>query len=94
MVSPPRARGPHASAVYYRSSAKTSLLAAHVTGEIESATRQRIGDAVLVYEGADLVAFAICHLGQGSEAAVSRPCCKASQCNRAMLLASTAPIAL
>lgn len=39
-----------------------------VTSEIDAAARQRIGDTVLVYDGTDLVAFAICHLGQGSEA--------------------------
>lgn len=39
-----------------------------LSGEIESATAQRIGDTVLVYDGAELAAFAVCHLGKGSEA--------------------------
>lgn len=39
-----------------------------LTREIESATTQGIGDAVLVHDGAELVAFAVCHLGKGSEA--------------------------
>ena len=39
-----------------------------VTSEIESVSRQRIGDTVLVHDGEELVAFAICHLGKGSEA--------------------------
>jgi GNAT superfamily N-acetyltransferase len=39
-----------------------------LTREIEAAAAQRIGDTVLVHDGAELVAFAVCHLGQGSEA--------------------------
>jgi GNAT superfamily N-acetyltransferase len=39
-----------------------------VRGEIEAAARQRLGDTVLVHDGADLVGFAICHLGAGTEA--------------------------
>lgn len=39
-----------------------------VTSEIESASGQRIGETVLVHDGKELVAFAICHLGKGSEA--------------------------
>ncbi|MBF6024606.1 GNAT family N-acetyltransferase [Lysobacter niastensis] len=39
-----------------------------LTIEIESAARQRLGDTVLVLDGADLVAFAVCHIGKGSEA--------------------------
>ena len=39
-----------------------------LTREIEAAAAQRIGDTVLVYEDAELVAFAACHLGKGSEA--------------------------
>jgi GNAT superfamily N-acetyltransferase len=39
-----------------------------LTREIQSASAQRIGDTVLVYDGAELVAFAVCHLGKGSEA--------------------------
>jgi GNAT superfamily N-acetyltransferase len=39
-----------------------------LTREIESTTAQRIGDTVLVYDGEELVAFAVCHLGKGSEA--------------------------
>lgn len=42
-----------------------------LTGEIESATAQDIGDTVLVYDGAELAAFAVCHLGKGSEAGSS-----------------------
>ncbi|QNP40519.1 GNAT family N-acetyltransferase [Lysobacter solisilvae (ex Woo and Kim 2020)] len=38
------------------------------TSEIESARSQRIGDTALVYDGTELVAFAVCHLGKGSEA--------------------------
>jgi GNAT superfamily N-acetyltransferase len=36
--------------------------------EIEAAAAQRIGDTALVHDGAELVAFAVCHLGKGSEA--------------------------
>lgn len=39
-----------------------------LTREIESANAQGIGDTVLVRDGAELVAFAVCHLGKGSEA--------------------------
>lgn len=39
-----------------------------LTREIESATAQGIGDTVLVRDGAELLAFAVCHLGKGSEA--------------------------
>lgn len=39
-----------------------------VTSEIESVSGQRIGETVLVHDGKELVAFAICHLGKGSEA--------------------------
>ena len=37
-------------------------------GEIRSVTQQRLGDTVLVDDGAELAAFAVCHLGKGSEA--------------------------
>ena len=30
--------------------------------------QQRLGDTVLVHDGAELAAFAVCHLGKGSEA--------------------------
>ena len=36
--------------------------------EIDAAATQGIGDTVLVYEDAKLVAFAVCHLGKDSEA--------------------------
>ena len=36
--------------------------------EIEAVARQDLGDTVLVHEGEELAAFAICHLGAGSEA--------------------------
>lgn len=36
--------------------------------EIEAASRQEIGDTVLIQAGGDLAAFAVCHLGAGSEA--------------------------
>lgn len=36
--------------------------------EIRAVSDQRIGETVLVREGSELVAFAICHLGAGSEA--------------------------
>lgn len=39
-----------------------------LTGEIESACRQGIGDTVLVHEDGSLVGFAVCHLGARSEA--------------------------
>ena len=39
-----------------------------VTGEIQALSRQRLGDTVLVHEGRELVAFAVCHVGAGSEA--------------------------
>lgn len=39
-----------------------------LTREIEATTAQGIGDTVLVHDGEDLVAFAVCHLGKGSEA--------------------------
>jgi GNAT superfamily N-acetyltransferase len=37
-------------------------------GEIRSVMQQRLGDTVLVHDGAELAAFAVCHLGKGSEA--------------------------
>lgn len=39
-----------------------------VTREIEAVVLQELGDTVLVYDGADLVAFGVCHVGAGSEA--------------------------
>ena len=36
--------------------------------EINSVAEQRLGETVLIQEGDELVAFAICHLGAGSEA--------------------------
>lgn len=36
--------------------------------EIRAVVEQQIGDTVLIHDGTDLVAFAICHLGRGSEA--------------------------
>jgi GNAT superfamily N-acetyltransferase len=39
-----------------------------VRGEIEAAEQQGLGDTVLVHDGADLAAFAVCHIGAGSEA--------------------------
>lgn len=38
------------------------------TREMESIAIQGIGDTVLVHDGAELVAFAVCHSGKGSEA--------------------------
>ena len=35
--------------------------------EIRSVALQDLGDTVLVYDGADLAGFAVCHLGAGSE---------------------------
>jgi GNAT superfamily N-acetyltransferase len=37
-------------------------------GEIRAAEEGRLGDTVLLHDGADLAAFAICHVGGGSEA--------------------------
>lgn len=39
-----------------------------LTREIEAVAAQRIGDTVLVHDGGELVAFAVCHMGKGSEA--------------------------
>ena len=39
-----------------------------VQGEIRAVCDQRIGETVLVHEGSELVAFAVCHQGAGSEA--------------------------
>ena len=39
-----------------------------VGGEIRAVAEQQLGDTVLMHDGTDLVAFAICHLGRGSEA--------------------------
>jgi GNAT superfamily N-acetyltransferase len=39
-----------------------------VSREIEAVESQRLGDTVLVHEGDALAAFAVCHLGAGSEA--------------------------
>lgn len=39
-----------------------------VRSEIRAVEAQRLGDTVLVHEGAELASFAICHLGAGSEA--------------------------
>lgn len=36
--------------------------------EIRAVVEQQLGDTVLIHDGTDLVAFAICHLGRGSEA--------------------------
>lgn len=36
--------------------------------EIEAVARQRIGETILIRQDGDLVAFAVCHLGTGSEA--------------------------
>jgi predicted N-acetyltransferase YhbS len=38
------------------------------TSEMRSVSEQRLGDTVLVREGGRLVAFAVCHVGAGSEA--------------------------
>ena len=37
-------------------------------GEIRMVMDQRLGDTVLVHDGTEMVAFAVCHLGGGSEA--------------------------
>jgi GNAT superfamily N-acetyltransferase len=39
-----------------------------VQSEIQAVAVQQLGDTVLIHDGTDLVAFAICHLGRGSEA--------------------------
>jgi GNAT superfamily N-acetyltransferase len=39
-----------------------------VTREIRAVESQRLGDTVLVMEGAELEAFAVCHVGAGTEA--------------------------
>ena len=39
-----------------------------LTREIEAVAEQALGDTVLVRDGAELVAFAVCHVGAGSEA--------------------------
>src|SRR3546814_15376085 len=39
-----------------------------VQSEIRAIARQQIGDTVLIHDGVDLVGFAVCHLGAGSEA--------------------------
>ena len=36
--------------------------------EIEALTAQRLGEVVLIHEGSELAAFAVCHTGAGSEA--------------------------
>jgi len=36
--------------------------------EIQSVAAQKIGETVLIHDGTELVGFAICHLGKGSEA--------------------------
>ena len=37
-------------------------------GRDQAVEQQRLGDTVLVHDGADLAAFAVCHIGKGSEA--------------------------
>lgn len=37
-------------------------------GEIDAVRAQGLGETVLIHDGDDLVAFAICHIGPGSEA--------------------------
>jgi predicted N-acetyltransferase YhbS len=39
-----------------------------VTTEIHAVETQAIGDTVLVFDGDEIVAFAVCHMGEGSEA--------------------------
>jgi GNAT superfamily N-acetyltransferase len=39
-----------------------------VTREIESVAKQRLGDTVLIRQAAQVIAFAVCHIGGGSEA--------------------------
>ncbi len=39
-----------------------------LTAEITSATRQRLGETVLLRDGGDLAGFALCHLGSRTEA--------------------------
>jgi hypothetical protein len=37
-------------------------------GEMQAVAQQGLGDTVLVHDGAELAAFAVCHVGKGSEA--------------------------
>lgn len=39
-----------------------------VRREIDAVLNQKLGDTVLVYDGEDLVAFGVCHVGPGTEA--------------------------
>jgi len=39
-----------------------------LAGEICAVVERRLGDALLLHDGADLAGFAVCHLGAGSEA--------------------------
>lgn len=39
-----------------------------VRREIDAALAQQLGDKVLVYDGSDLAAFGVCHVGSGTEA--------------------------
>ncbi|RJF89709.1 GNAT family N-acetyltransferase [Oleomonas cavernae] len=39
-----------------------------LTGEIAAVAAQKLGDTVLVHDGTELVAFAVCHAGAGTEA--------------------------
>ena len=39
-----------------------------VRREIDAALRQKLGDTVLVYDGGDVAALAVCHVGPGTEA--------------------------
>jgi len=39
-----------------------------VSGEIRAVQGQKLGDTVLVEDGGELVAFAVCHVGPGTEA--------------------------
>ena len=41
-----------------------------VQSEIQAVAAQQLGDTILIHDGTDLVAFAVCHLGRGSEAGI------------------------
>lgn len=63
---PPEGRGFQLEAC--RALADTLYSGLDLSREISSVAEQRLGDTVLVHEGGELAAFAICHLGAGSEA--------------------------
>jgi GNAT superfamily N-acetyltransferase len=65
---PDRAEGLDAAAAVTDS----ILTGLDVRREISAVLDQRLGDTVLVYEGSDLAAFGVCHVGPGTEAGTGR----------------------